>query len=181
MKKIVLLAIAALFTWSASAQTLKFARVNFTELLQLTPEADSARSILKAQTNDASQAYQDMMTELQSKTDQYRQKAATWTQAIRESKEKELADMQARVQDFTDRAQKEIAESQEKLFQPISAKVNEVVTKLAKEGGYAMVFDYSQAIYADDSKVTDLTPAARKALNIPEGKTLASLQQEQQQ
>ena len=43
-----------------------------------------------------------------------------------------------------------------------------------------VLFDASQAIYFDESKVLDITPDARKALNIPEGRTLESLQAELQ-
>ena len=46
MKKIALIAVAAIFTLSASAQSLKFAHVNYTELVQLMPEADKARAAM---------------------------------------------------------------------------------------------------------------------------------------
>ena len=42
------------------------------------------------------------------------------------------------------------------------------------------VFDVSTALYFDESAVVDLTPAARKALGIKEGRTLEQLAQELQ-
>ncbi len=63
---------------------------------------------------------------------------------------------------------------------PIQQKALETVTKLAKEGGYVYVFEVGSLLYVDPSKSTDLTPAARKALGIPEGRTLESLQKELQ-
>jgi hypothetical protein len=42
------------------------------------------------------------------------------------------------------------------------------------------VFDDSQFLYVDPAQVTDLTPEARKALNIPADRTLEQLQQELQ-
>ena len=47
MKKIVLIAVAAFFTVAASAQNLKFAYVDFAELVQLMPEMDQARATLE--------------------------------------------------------------------------------------------------------------------------------------
>ena len=35
-------------------------------------------------------------------------------------------------------------------------------------------------LYVDETQSVDLTPAARKALNIPDGRTLETLQQELQ-
>ena len=52
--------------------------------------------------------------------------------------------------------------------------------KLAKEGGYIYVFEKASMLYVDETQSVDLTPAARKALNIPDGRTLETLQQELQ-
>ena len=48
MKKMFVIALAAVVSLSASAQTLKFAHVNFSELVQLMPESDSARVQIEA-------------------------------------------------------------------------------------------------------------------------------------
>ena len=63
---------------------------------------------------------------------------------------------------------------------PIQQRAIEAVSKPAKAGGYVYVFEQSSILYVDPAQSTDLTPAARKALNIPEGRTLESLQQELQ-
>ena len=44
MKKIFLIIAAAALSFAASAQGAKFAYVNYTELVQLMPEADQARA-----------------------------------------------------------------------------------------------------------------------------------------
>ena len=63
---------------------------------------------------------------------------------------------------------------------PIQQKAVEVVHKLAKECGFIYVFEEGSLLFVDEAQSVDLTPAARKALNIPEGRTLESLQQELQ-
>ena len=99
MKKIFLFAAMALISAAAFAQP-KFAHVNFQELYQLMPEADQARATMTASSNEAMETYQTMVEEYQSKLTQYQQKASTWTQTIRESKEKELMDMEQRINEF---------------------------------------------------------------------------------
>jgi len=42
------------------------------------------------------------------------------------------------------------------------------------------VFEKTSLLYIDPAQLYDLTPEARKALNIPEGRTLEQLQQELQ-
>ena len=74
----------------------------------------------------------------------------------------------------------ELQQQQQQLMAPIQEKAVKAVQDLAKAGGYVYVFDVSTLLYYDTAQSTDLTPAARKALNIPEGRTLESLQAELQ-
>ena len=119
-----------------------------------------------------------MVEEYQAKYTTYSQKASTWTTAIRESKEKELMEIQQRIQDFDQSIQKELTEMQQMLMAPIQKKAMDTVNALAKDGGYIYVFDKTSILYIDEAQSTDLSPAARKALGIPEGRTLETLQQE---
>lgn len=178
MKKILL--VAALAMISAAAFGQKFAHVNFSELVQLMPESDQARATMDASSKEASETYQAMADEWNTKYQQYQQKAASWTPAIREAKEKELTDMQQRIQEFNQTVQAELQQQQQQLMAPIYQKAQEAVEKLAKEGGYIYVFDQTTALFIDPAQSTDLTPAARKALGIADDRTLESLQRELQ-
>lgn len=180
MKKIILITAAALIALSASAQNLKFAHVNFNELVMLMPAADSARAQMAASQQEAQDTYKSMTDEFQNKYQQYQQKSSTWTAAIRESKEKELTDIQNRIEEFNQSIQQELQQQQQQLMAPIQQKAVEAVEKLAKAGGYIYVFEKSSMLYVDESQSVDLTPAARKALGIPAGRTIESLQQELQ-
>ena len=179
MKKIILLTALALISAAAFAQQ-KFAHVNFSELVQLMPEADQARATMDASSKEAADTYQAMADEFNTKYQQYQQKAQTWTQAIRETKEKELTDIQQRIQEFQQTVQAELQQQQQQLMAPIYKKAQEALEKLAKEGGYIYVFDQTTALYIDPAQSTDLTSAARKALGIPDDRTLESLQRELQ-
>ena len=170
MKKILAIAAMALLTLAASAQ--KLGRVNFTELYQLAPEADSARDQINAMQNEAQETFNSMVEEYQTKANQYQQKSATWTAAIKEAKEKELVDIQNRIQEFQQTISQELQQKQAELMN--------AVQDLAKAQGIVAVFDSGSALYFDESAVVDLTPAARKSLGIKDGRTLEQLAQELQ-
>ena len=177
MKKIVLIVVAAFAAVTAFAQP-KFAHVNTTELVQLCPDTDKARETMTAASNEAQETFNDMQAEWNSKLQAYQSKGSTWTQAIRESKEKELTEIQQRLQEFSQTVQAELQQQQEQLMAPIYEKANNVIQDLAKKGGYIYVFDISTLLYVDDAQSYDLTPDARKALNIPADRTIESLQAE---
>lgn len=178
MKKLFVITLAALATLTASAQTL--GRVNFNELVMLMPEMDQAREVIAASQKEAEETYSAMVEEYQSKATQYQQKQSTWTAAIRESKERELYDMQNRIQEFQSNIAQELQQQQQKLMAPINEKAQKAVADLAKAKGLTVLFDVSQALYFDESKVVDLTAEARKALNIADDRTLEALQAEMQ-
>ncbi|MBP5626179.1 MAG: OmpH family outer membrane protein [Bacteroidales bacterium] len=179
MKKFVLIVATAFAAVTAFAQP-KFAHVNTTELVQLCPEMDKARETMTAASNEAQETYNDMQAEWNTKLQAYQSKGSTWTQAIRESKEKELTEIQQRLQEFTQTVQMELQQQQEQLMAPIMQKVNETVQDLAKKGGYIYVFDVQSLVYFDATQSYDLTPDARKALGIPADRTLESLAAELQ-
>ncbi len=179
MKKVLLITAAVLLSLSAAAQP-KFAHVNFSELVQLCPEADQARTTMAASSKEAQDTYQAMVEEFNTKYNQYNSKASTWTAAIRESKEKELTEIQQRIQEFSQSVDAELQQQQQTLMAPIYKKAQDTVKELAKQGGYVYVFDVNSLLYYDEAQSTDLTPQARKALGIADDRTIESLQAELQ-
>lgn len=177
MKKLLLIATMALMSVAGFAQT-KFAHVNFNELVQLMPETDEARATMNAASAEAQETYQAMVEEFNTKYQQYQQKVSTWTATIRETKERELTEIQARIEEFNASVQQELSLQQNDLMAPIYAKAQEVVQNLAKAGGYAFVLDASTFLYVDPTQSKDLTEEARVALNIPADRTMESLQAE---
>ena len=178
MKKIVLIAVAALFTVAASAQNLKFAYVDFAELVQLMPEMDQARATLEENSKANEEILMSMYEEYQKKGQEYQQKASTWTPAIRESKENELMDIQSRLEQTQQSLQMELQQLQNQLQAPVVEKAQKAVEALAKGKGLAGVFEKASLLFVDPAQLIDLTAEARVALNIPEGRTLEQLQQE---
>lgn len=176
MKKIILIAAMSLVCGAAFAQ--KFAHVNSQELLQLMPEMDAVRTQMDAIVKENEDVMKSMYEEYQTKAQQYQQKAATWTAAVRESKEKELAEMENRIRETQQSMQQEIQGIQNKLTEPVMKKCQEAIEAAAKAGAYIYVFDIASVVYVDSAQSVDLTPALRKTLNIAEGRTLEDLQKE---
>jgi len=180
MKKIILIAAIALMSVAASAQNFKWAYVDFNEIIMLMPEMDSARATMEENQKTNEEILMAMYEEYQTKAQQYQQKAESWTPAIRESKEKEIMEIQTRLEQTQQSLQQELQQLQQNLQAPIYEKAQNTVNELAKAKGLAVVFEKSSLLYLDPAQGTDLTPEARKALGIAEGRTLETLQAELQ-
>jgi Skp family chaperone for outer membrane proteins len=72
----------------------------------------------------------------------------------------------------------ELQQLQNQLQAPVVEKAQKAVETLAKAKGVAGVFEKASLLFVDPAQLIDLTPEARTALNIPEGRTLEQLQQE---
>lgn len=178
MKKIILVAAAALMAFAANAQQGKFACVNFEELVMLMPEMDEARAVIEENSKQSEEILMAMYEEHQTKVQQYEQKSASWTGAILEAKQREIMEIEQRIQQTQQSLQQELQLLQQKLQAPIVEKARKAVADLAKTKGVVAVMESGAFLYVDPEQMVDLTEEARKALNIPEGRTMETLQAE---
>ncbi len=176
MKRFATLILVAFLAITASAQNIKFGHINTNELVMLTAEADSARVKLQAYEKELVDEMETMQTEYNNKLNTYQQKSATWTAAIRESKETELVEMQQRIQQFQQTAQQEMSQLQQSLFAPIFESAKNAVAKIAKEKGLSFVFETSTnpLAYYNESQSVDLLPLAKAAMGVPAEKVAPS-------
>ena len=178
MKKIILVAAVALMSFAAKAQDVKFAYVDFNEIVMLMPEMDEARATIEENSKTNEEILMTMYEEYQTKVQQYEQKQSTWTPAVLETKQREIMEIESRLQQTQQSLQQEIQQLQQNLQAPIIEKANKTISDLAKAKGIAAVYEKASLLYVDPAQLIDLTPEARIALNIPEGRTLETLQAE---
>ncbi len=169
MKKFSIVLLAAFFTFTMSAQSVKFGHINTSELVGLMSDTDSARVQLQAYQKELVDEMETMQTEYNNKLNTYQQKQATWTAAIKESKEAEIIEMQQRLQQFQQSAQQDLAQLEQKLYAPIFEKAKNAISKIAKDKGLTFVFELSTnpVVYFNEAQSVDLLPLAKAALGVP--------------
>ena len=180
MKRFFLIAAMAVMSVAATAQEIKWAYVDFSEVIMLMPEMDEARATLEENQKTNEEILMAMYEEYQTKAQQFQQKAETWTPAVREVKEKEIMEIETRLQQTQQSLQQEMQQLQQNLQAPIYEKAQNTVNELAKAKGVAFVFDKTSLLYFDPAQGIDLTPEARTALGIPADRTMETLQAELQ-
>ncbi len=165
--KIFLVTGLILLASSTYAQTPKFGHINVQELISLMPERDSAEVRLRAYGKDLSEQIEQLQVEYNNKVQNYLQKKDTFTQAIREMREKEINELEQRIQEFQQTAQQEFQRMQGELMRPVIEKADAAIKKIGKANGFLYVFDVSTGgvVYFSESS-TDIMPLAKKELNI---------------
>jgi outer membrane protein len=87
-------------------------------------------------------------------------------EAIRDLKQKELQDMQSRIQEFQQAAQENIRKKEADLLKPIIEKAKTAISQVAKEGSYSYIFDSSVAGFLYKPEGDNVLPAVKKKLGI---------------
>jgi outer membrane protein len=153
---------------NALAQNFKFAHINSDELIRAMPEYDSATVKLEKQAKELQNALELLTVELNNKADAYQKEMKTLTELVRQTKEQELQDMQARIQTFQTNAQKTLQEQQNTLYQPIFNKADKAIKDVGKEGGFTYVFDVAkgQLLYFDEAKSTNVLALVKTKLGL---------------
>ena len=165
MKKVLKLTLAVvcvMFSTSLFAQ--KIGRINSQEVVVNMAEYKEAQTQLEALAKDLQAQMETIQVEMNTKIQEYQKGAETMTDAVRQLKEKELNDLNTRLQEFNQVAQQELQKKEQELMEPIIKKANEAITEVSKAGGYTVIFETGQMIYFDEAQVKDITPEVKAKL-----------------
>ena len=157
MKQIKTLLIAAILFLVAS-QTInaqaKTAHVDVSEIMAKMPAMIDAQKQLEKLSGTYDANYKKMVEEYQTKLKKYDSESATVTEAVNGERSKEVQDMQKRIVDFRDNAQKELQQKESDIVKPLMDKVRTSIQKVGKAKGFQYVLDGSTLLLADGPNLT---------------------------
>lgn len=145
--KVALLVIVVAFT-SANAQAqIKIGYLNTDSVFSLMPEKLKADEFLKEYGEQLNKQIEALQTELRVKQTEYEANFNTWTDAVKEAKEKELIDIDKRVREKAVELQRDFQNKQNERYSPVIKKLNDAIQTVAKEGKFSYIFDTSVGEY----------------------------------
>ena len=157
MKHILLLAFVALLGMT-DAVAQKFGHLDAQDILMTLPERAEAQASIEAAAAEYETEVSRMQSELETKFADYQAKAATWPDAIRQQKERELQQLDAGLQEFGMTIQNDLAQMEQQLLAPMNERVRDAIEAVGKEQGFTYIFDTSTGVtlYNGGEDVTDL-------------------------
>ena len=167
MKKVLKLTLAVvcvMFSTSLFAQ--KIGYVNTDEIIANMKETQDAYTQLEAYAKDLQAQAETIQVEFNNKLQEYQKSAETLTDAVRQLKEKELTDLNTRIQEFQQVAQQELQTKENEITAPIYEKMQAAIDEVAKAGGYAIILPVGALIYFDETTVKDIAPEVKAKLGV---------------
>lgn len=157
MKQIkTLLLAAALFIGASQTSTAqaKIAHVDTGEIMAKMPAMLDAQKQLETLSKTYDAEYKKMVDEYQTKLKKYETESATVTDAVNGDRSKEVQDMQKRIVDYRDNAQKELQQKESDIVKPLMDKVKASIQKVGKAKGFQYIVDGSSLLLADGPNLT---------------------------
>ena len=158
----------ALFVMSGVANAqVKIAHVNTAEILDAMPEKAKAEKDLEKYYGELQSQLQAMAKEYQTKMQDYEANQATMSNLVKQSKEKEIVDLQTRIQQFQASAEQEFEGKRAELLSPMLEKIQNAINSVGKEKGYTYILDLATGatVYVGTDAV-DATKDVKAKLGI---------------
>ncbi|MFO7997548.1 MAG: OmpH family outer membrane protein [Bacteroidales bacterium] len=170
MKKLLNLSFLVLFLLASATvfaqQPVKLGHIDTNELLRLMPGRDSAQVQLERYARELEDQFTTMQNELQTKYQNYLENESTFSELIRQSRQRELTNLQERIQEFQASAQQDLVDQENKLLSPIIEQAQTAIGDVAEEHGFTYVFDISAGSLLYWEKGENILPLVRAKLGL---------------
>lgn len=151
----------------ASAQSLKIGYIDSNEIMGIMPEKDTIELKLQNFEKQLETELRAMANEYQTKLGDYQNNLATMSNLIRQSKEKELTNLQTRIQEFQQSADVEYGDKRNELLTPLIDKVKKAIDDVGKENNYTYIIDSATGVLLHiGANAENVTPLVKKKLGL---------------
>lgn len=153
---------------SSAVYAQKFGYVNKQEIVTLLAEKESVQTKISKLYEDYETQFGLIQTEFNTKMEDLQKNSANYSEAVKQIRNRELQDLQARAQQLEQYAQQEVQSTYETLMAPLIERTDNAIKKIGTDGAYLAIFDESAGAlaYFNDKSITNVTDAVKKQLGL---------------
>ena len=161
---IIALMIAATTAWAQS--NLKIGYIDSQALIELMPEKDSVETKLAAYQRSLEEQIGAMYLEYQNKVADYTNNIDGMSDIIKQTKEREIADLETRITEFQTNAETDFGQKQQELYDPLITKAKDAINEVASANGFTYILDISMGVVLYYDGGTDVLPLVKAKLGL---------------
>lgn len=151
---------------SFSQTNVKLGYIDSNKLLEMMPERDSIQKALQDYGMSLENQLQAMYQEYQTKLGDYQANVSTMSSIIKQTKERELADMETRIQEFQQQADADLQNKQMELLEPLLERAKNAIKEVSEEHGYVYIFDAGVGTLLYYEKGDNILPLVKEKLGL---------------
>jgi outer membrane protein len=164
--KVALVAVCMTLVGNFAKAQSKVGYVAMEEVILALPEYKTVQTQMAAYEKDWTTQLQTMNAAYQKAVKEYQDGEKTMTDPVKASKVSEVQDIEKRIREQTDLAQKQVGAKSEELMKPLFEKVRTAITAVAKEKGYGYVLNTSQTELSVAPDADNLLAAVKLKLGL---------------
>ncbi len=139
MKKLIVATL--LLTGTTAFAQQKIGHLNSSEVLQALPEYKQMTEAVEKKKGEYTKIMESMYGEYEKKSREIQEGGDKMTQVVLDTKVQEVKDLEKRLGDFEQKAQNDLQNYAQELMKPLNDKYIKGVKEVARENGYAYIFD----------------------------------------
>ena len=144
----ILLALVLSISFCNAQENQKIGHVNIPEIVQQLSETDSLKKVIETETNEMEKMYEEMIQEHDASLKKYNAEKEKYSEFVRNAKESDLLEMAGKIQQFQQNAGQQLQNRNLELFQPVYAKINQAIEKVALKNNFTYILDLSTGTVA---------------------------------
>ena len=151
---------------SQAQNPVKIGYIDFNTLLAAMPGIDSVKIKLQTYQKTLTDQMDAMKAEFENKYLDYQSQASSMSDLIKQTKEKELSDLQGRIDAFQQKASTDLQSKQQELVAPFIEKAKVAVKEVAKENKFTYVLNAIEDVVIYKDEADDVMALVKKKLGI---------------
>ena len=151
---------------SQAQNPVKIGYIDFNTLLAAMPGIDSVKIKLQTYQKTLTDQMDAMKAEFENKYLDYQSQASSMSDLIKQTKEKELSDLQGRIDAFREKASQDLQAKQQELVAPFIEKAKTAIKEVAKENKYTYVLNAIEDVVIYKDETDNVMPLVKKKLGI---------------
>ena len=159
-RTIMILLFLSIIVSSVFAEGMKIGYVNSEQILTEYKEAVDAMAKLDTESKKMQEEFQAMQLQGQQLLQEYEKKKFVATDSWKKDKQKEIEDLQIKIQNYQMEkfgSNGEIYQKESEYLGPILDKINKILAQIGKEDGYSFILDASKGSIVFADPALDLT------------------------
>ena len=158
MKTTIKILLAAALTLGATALfAQKFGRIDMQAVIQSMPEMTQVQANFEKAQKDYEDHLEGLQVELNNKVNDYQKVQATLSESSKQLKQRDIQDLQQRLQQYYQLAEEELQKTQTELMAPLYEKADAAIKKICKAEGIIVAFTIGSMAYLDEAATIDIT------------------------
>jgi outer membrane protein len=151
---------------SFAQNPVKIGYIDFNTLLAAMPGIDSVKIKLQTYQKTLTDQMDAMKAEFENKYLDYQSQSASMSDLIKQTKEKELSDLQGRIDAFQQKASQDLQTKQQELVAPFIEKAKVAIKDVAKENKFTYVLNAIEDVVIYKDEADDVMALVKKKLAI---------------